>query len=211
MLYIVVGLIGALLMFSGDMLLYYTPKDFDYEEGKNQNIMQVITDVMKELPAKRVTAAGMIGPIAAFLYCIGYYHIIVITGEAWRTVAVVAFLCLCLGIISGGAYHSHCAYLGLIGDDKYNEARDIVIKYFSKIGYVLYIAEGIGYVLLIVLIVTGNTVLPQWMFLLTPGILFLLKKLVRRLPKGIRVIVSGGWTNLISVIYYLAVLIICLQ
>ena len=39
------------------------------------------------------------------------------------------------------------------------------------------------------------------------GMLFLLKPAVGRLPKGIRIIISGGWTNLISVIYYAAVLI----
>ena len=54
----------------------------------------------------------------------------------------------------------------------------------------------------------GKTVLPRWMFLLSPGILFLLKPIVGRLTKGIRIIVSGGWTNLISVIYYAAVLIV---
>jgi hypothetical protein len=37
--------------------------------------------------------------------------------------------------------------------------------------------------------------------------LFLLKPAVSRLPKGARVIISGGWMNLISVIYYSAVLI----
>jgi hypothetical protein len=46
------------------------------------------------------------------------------------------------------------------------------------------------------------------MFLLSPGVLFLLKPVVGRLPKGIRIIISGGWTNLISVIYYTAVLIV---
>ena len=54
---------------------------------------------------------------------------------------------------------------------------------------------------------SGRTVLPQWMFLLSPGILFLMKTIVGRLPKGVRIIISGGWTNLISVIYYAAVLI----
>ena len=71
----------------------------------------------------------------------------------------------------------------------------------------MYFGEGIGFILLIVLIITDNTILPQWMFLLSPGVLFLLKKPFRRLPRGIRVIVSGGWTNLISVIYYIVALI----
>ena len=44
--------------------------------------------------------------------------------------------------------------------------------------------------------------------LLSPGILFLLKPAVGRLPKGVCVIISGGWTNLISVICYAAVLIV---
>lgn len=106
---------------------------------------------------------------------------------------------LCMGIIAGGAYHSHCAYLGLLGDDKYKDSRDIVLKYFSKLALVLYGGEGIGFLLLIILIVTGNTMLPRWFFMLKP--------LVSKLPKGVRVIISGGWSNLISVIYFSAVLI----
>ena len=52
-----------------------------------------------------------------------------------------------------------------------------------------------------------NDVVKQEIILLSPGMLFLLKPAVGRLPKGIRIIISGGWTNLISVIYYAAVLI----
>ena len=81
------------------------------------------------------------------------------------------------------------------------------MKYFQKMPLILYAGEGIGFLLLIFLIVTGKTVLPRWIFLLSPGMLFLLKPAVSRLPKGARVIISGGWMNLISVIYYSAVLI----
>ena len=42
-------------------------------------------------------------------------------------------------------------------------------------------------------------------FALGSAVLFLLKPVVGRLPKGVRINVSGGWTNLISVIYYAAV------
>lgn len=209
MLFAIVGLLGALFMFCGDMILYYTPDDFDYQAGSSQNMMQAVIDVMKKLPVKRVVIGGLIGPTAAFLYCIGFYHIVVIADASWHICAVTAFLFLCLGIICGGAYHSHCAYLGLLGNDAHHASREIVINYFSKLAYVMYVGEGIGFLLLVIMIVVGKTQLPQWMFLLSPGVLFLLKGFMRRLPKGIRVIVSGGWTNLISVIYYIAV-IICL-
>lgn len=207
--YVIAGLAGALLMFAGDMLLYYTPKDFAYgPKSSSAEKIQAITDVMKELPKKRVMAGGMLGPISAFLYCVGFYHMVLMTDESMKTLAVAAFLISCFGIITGGAYHSHCAYLGLLGEDKFADALQAVEKYFQKMPLIFYAGEGIGFLLLIVLIVSGHTILPGWMFLLSPGILFLLKLAVGRLPKGIRIIVLGGWTNLISVIYYLAVLIL---
>ena len=205
---VLVGLIGALLMFAGDMLLYYTPKDFGYgPTSPAEERINAIIDVMKALPVRRVIAGGMIGPVAAFLYCVGFYHIVLMTDEPSHMLAMAAFLLSCFGIITGGAYHSHCAYLGLLGDDKNRAALNTAMKYFQKLPLILYAGEGIGFLLLVFLIVTGKTVLPRWMFLLSPGILFLLKPVVGRLPKGLRIIVSGGWTNLISVIYYAAVLI----
>ena len=203
-----IGLAGALLMFAGDMLLYYTPEDFACgPKSSAEERINAIIDVMKELPAGRVMAGGMIGPIAAFLYCIGFYHIVLMTNEQTYTLAMAAFLLSCFGIIIGGAYHSHCAYLGLLGDDGGRNALNAAMKYFQKLPLILYAGEGIGFLLLIFLIVTGKTVLPRWIFLLSPGMLFLLKPAVSRLPKGARVIISGGWMNLISVIYYSAVLI----
>ena len=204
-----VGLAGALLMFAGDMLLYYTPKDFGYGPNSSaEERINAVIDVMKGLPAGRVMAGGMLGPVAAFLYCVGFYHIVLMTGDQARALAVTAFLLSCLGIIAGGAYHSHCAYLGLLGDGENRQALDTVMRYFQKLPLILYAGEGIGFLLLAFLIVTGKTVLPRWMLLLSPGILFLLRPVVGRLPKGVRIIISGGWTNLISVIYYAAVLII---
>lgn len=209
MIYVViVGLAGALLMFAGDMLLYYTPEDFAYDsKSSSAEKIQAIVDVMKELPTKRVMVGGMVGPISAFLYCVGFYHMVLITDERMKTLAVAAFLFSCFGIITGGAYHSHCAYLGLLGEDRFRDALKVVGKYFQKLPLIFYAGEGIGFLLLAVLIVSGHTILPRWMFLLSPGILFLLRSAVGCLPKGIRIIVSGGWTNLISVIYYLAMLI----
>ena len=171
-----IGLAGALLMFAGDMLLYYTPKDFSYgPKSSTEEKLNSIIDVMKNLPSKRVMAGGMIGPVAAFLYCVGFYHIVLMTNEQSHALAMAAFLLSCFGIIAGGAYHSHCAYPGLLGDDRNRDALNTVMKYFQKLPLILYAGEGIGFLLLIILIATGKTVLPRWMFLLSPGILFLLK------------------------------------
>ena len=161
-----------------------------------------IIDIMKKLPPKRVMLGGLIGPVAAFLYCIGFYHIVLITDEAFHNAAFAAFLLSCFGIIAGGAYHSHCAYLGLLGADEHRDGLDIAMKYFQKLALILYAGEGLGLLILIVLIALGKTVFPQWMALISPGVLFLLKPLSRKLPKGLHMVICGGYTNFIFIVYY---------
>ena len=62
---LIVGLAGALLMFCGDMTLYYDKNDFIHDGTINP-----IVNIMKKLPPLRVMIGGWIGPVAAFLYCI---------------------------------------------------------------------------------------------------------------------------------------------
>lgn len=194
---LIVGLAGALLMFCGDMTLYFDKNDYVHDGTINP-----IIDIMKKLSPKRVMMGGLIGPVAAFLYCIGFYHIVLITDESMHIAAFAAFLLSCLGIISGGAYHSHCAYLGLLGADDKRDDLEIVMKYFQKLALILYSGEGLGLLILIVLIASGKTIFPQWMALLSPGVLFMLKPLSRKLPKGLHMVVCGGFTNIIFVVYY---------
>ena len=200
---LVIGLLGALLMFCGDMILYFDKNDYE-----QNGTLQPIIDIMKKLPKIRVMIGGWIGPIAAVLYCIGFYHIVLIAEETYHTIAFIAFLLACLGIIAGGAYHSHCAYLGLLGQDEQKEDLKIVMSYFQKLPIILYGGEGLGLLILLFLVVTGKTILPAWMAVLTPGVLFLLKPLARKLPKGLHMVICGGFSNLIFVVYYLVMLVV---
>lgn len=162
---------------------------------------------MKKVGRTRLHIGGMLGPISAFFYCIGYYHIVLISAPNHMTMAFIAFLSCCLGIICGGTFHSECANLGLMGRYDEKPQLDEVIRYlgFQKIflmGFSL-----IGYALLIAMIALGYTMLPRWAVLFTPPFVLFLTPLVSRLPKGIHMIVRGGWTNMISVIYYTALLV----
>ncbi len=202
---LLVGLAGALLMFCGDMLLYYDKNDFEHD-----GTLDPIRNIMKKLPVGRVMLGGYIGPIAAFLYCIGFYHIVLITDPSWKTVGFCAFLFSCMGIIAGGTYHSHCAYLGFLGSDEQKKDLDIALKYFQKFPIILYAGEGLGLLVLAFLIIFGKTVLPGWMALFTPGMLFLLRPVTKRLPKGIHMIISGGFTNIIFIVYYMIMIAVCI-
>ena len=195
---LVIGLVGALLMFCGDMILYYDKNDFVHD-----GTITPIINIMKELPAKRIMIGGWIGPVAAFLYCLGFYHIVLVTDETLYKWAFAAFLFNCLGIIAGGAYHSHCVYLGLLGAEEQRDDLNIVMKYFQKLPLILYIGEGLGLLVYLVLMVSGKTLFPRWMAVLSPGVLFLLKPLSRKLPRGLHMILCGGFSNIIFVVYYI--------
>ena len=117
-----------------------------------------------------------------------------------------------MGIICGGAYHSHCAYYGLIGRQEHEESMNEIVKYLGVQKYFVFGLQGIGFLALAVFIVLGWTIMPRWMFFFTPGILFFFAPLTRKLPKGFNIAIGGGWTNWISIIYYAWALItmVCL-
>jgi len=118
----------------------------------------------------------------------------------------ISFVTYCISIIMGGAYHTHCSNLGLIGKTGNEEAIGKVSKYLSYQSMILYALQVVSLLLLIVCVAAGWTVFPRWMALLTPRVLYLLLPLVRKLPKLLHMVIAGGWTNLIFVIYYITVI-----
>lgn len=195
------GLIGAIMMFIGDMTLYYSKDDF-----VSSGTLDPIIDIMKKISRKRLYIGGVLGPVAAFFYCAGYYHLVLIVEDKFLTAGWILFLVNSLGIICGGAYHSHCANLGLIGRHENKETMDEVIRFLDLIRKIAFGIQGIGFAGMAVMILFGWSILPRWMIVFSPAVLFLLTPFVRKLPKGWHMIICGGWTNLISVIYYVALI-----
>lgn len=204
-IFLIIGLIGALLMFMGDMVLYYSKDDY-----VSDGTLNPIIEIMKEESRGRLYAGGIIGPLAAFVYCIGYYHLVLVMNEQYQTMGWICFFINCLGIICGGAYHSHCAYLGLITRHDAKVALEEIHKYLNVQKVVAFGLQGIGFLLLAIYIVLQWTIFPWWVAMFSPGILFLLFPFTRKLQKGLHMIIGGGWTNLISVIYYGVALIVVL-
>lgn len=67
LIWLIMGLIAAIFMFVGDMLLYYDKKDY-----VSDGTFHTVISLMKNVSDKRLYVGGIIGPIAAFLYCLGY-------------------------------------------------------------------------------------------------------------------------------------------
>ncbi|EFI42484.1 DUF6796 family protein [Peptoniphilus sp. oral taxon 386] len=196
------GLLGAILMFLGDMTLYYDKNDYSSDDG-----LSSIIGIMKNVSRKRLYIGGMLGPISAFLYCVGFYHIVLFIDERYFILGWTGFLVSCLGIICGGVYHSHCANLGLIGRHDNKDTLDEVFDFLKFQRRIVFVFCSIGYIIVTVIIFLDLTELPRWMFIFSQTVLIMFIPFLRKLPKGFHMILCGGWTNLVSVIYYVAVLI----
>ncbi len=66
---------------------------------------------------------------------------------------------------------------------------------------------GLGNLGLAIMILFGLTIFPSWLVLLTPLVLVTLTPLLGKLPRGLHMIICGGWFNLIYFIYYLSLFI----
>ena len=199
---ILIGLLGSFLMFLGDMTLYYDPNDYDGKDTINN-----IIGIMKNVSIKRLYIGGLLGPICAFIYCIGFFHIVLGIQEKYLIIGWFVFLINVFGMILGGAYHIQCAYLGLLSRHENKGALDEFLKFLKFQAKIVFGIMAIANITLVLVILFGFTVFPRWQALFTPIFLLILTPLAERLPKGLHLIIRGGWFNLIYFIYYLTLLI----
>ena len=197
-----IGLLGSFLMFLGDMILYYDSKDYDGKDTINS-----IIGIMKSVSIKRLYTGGLLGPICAFIYCIGFYHIVLATQEKYLNLAWFVFLINIFGMILGGAYHIQCAYLGLLSRYENKGAFDEFLKFLKFQAKIVFGIMASANIAITLIILFGLTIFPRWQALFTPIFLLIFTPLAERLPKGIHMIIRGGWFNLIYFIYYLSLLI----
>ena len=196
-----VGLLGSLVMFAGDMLLYYTPGPYDMD-----GILRPYAQIMRGLPEGRVRLGGLLGPVAAFLYVMGFAGLpMLATGEfpwlMWAVAALLAFALVC-----GGAYHAQYPYLALAARTGDDELVGRVAENIMALQRMATVPMYVAFVLLGALVVLGQTVLPQWLVVLTPLVTSFLGFVWLRVPQPARCILFGGWSNLVLTIMFAALL-----
>ncbi len=196
------GLVGAFLLFCGDMILYYNKDTI-----KSDDWLSPLIDNMVKESRIRLYIGSLIGPLAAFLYSIGFYHIVLITKPEHSLLAWISFLINCLAIIYGGTYHSYFANLGLIFRHGSKACSDETLNFLNIQKNIAFGLQGLGFFTMALLIVMSFTILARWMLIFTPLCLIMLMPLINKLPSKAHIILHGGWTNIISIIYYIALII----
>lgn len=197
------GLLGSILMFAGDMLLYFTPGAYNMD-----GTLRPYLRIMRDVPAGRVRIGGALGPVAAFFYVLGFAGIALVArgGLAWLvwlSAALLAFALVC-----GGAYHAQYVYLSVIAKAGREELYDEVA---GNIMFVMRFATApmyLGFVLLAAGVALGQTTLPAWSAALTPLVTSLLGLIWMRVPQPARCVLFGGWSNLVFTIMFAAMLLL---
>ncbi|MCD4682842.1 MAG: hypothetical protein K8R86_06135, partial [Bacteroidales bacterium] len=164
------GILGSLLMFSGDMILYYEPVS-----GAEYNSVAV----MSAMPIERLIAGGLIGPFASIFSIIGGYIFYIVFRSVNKVLAKILFASFAVLFVVAGTYHAVFANYGIIGrlpESLRSEQLLLFRTYMESIYTVIFICATIWTLILFYLVIFKKSLYPLWMLLFTPSLLILLGK-----------------------------------
>jgi uncharacterized protein DUF6796 len=196
------GLAGALLFFAGDMFFYgYLGPGSGFADGMRATVAQAST--------QRLFAGGLIGPPAACLCIIGFWHVYLNvrpSSELFGRVMLAAFFIFMVG---GSAVHTLWTAKGLALKYCYGQGwpcSDLltITKSYWTLSYNLASIPGyLAGVILMGLVLTRRTWYPRWTALVNPGVLILLSPLAAKVPSPLGAILVGGSANLSIAVFFL--------
>ena len=194
------GLIGALLMFTGDMLLYG-------HFGSGAEFISRYKTVITEASSLRLYLAGALGPVAAIFYLIGVSHLYMRLQPARAVVRIATSLAFAAMFVIAGAVHAVWAAYALVlrGVARGQASTDLETVMGAYLDLVYKMAEIVGYpsaLLLFVLVLMRRTTYPRWSAFLNPGLIVLASSLVVFLPAPIGAPIVGGLFNLAFVVFF---------
>jgi hypothetical protein len=196
------GLAGALLFFAGDMLFY------GHLGAGNMFASGALTTVQRS-STERLFAGGLVGPIAACLCIVGFWH--VYRNVRPDTLGRLMFAAFFVMMVVGSAVHALWVAKG-IGMKYCSGPRSDcapvleLAKHYWGLLYIMSATPGyVGTALLGYLVVSGKTIYPRWAILANPAVILLVFSLgATHIPSPIGALVVGGATNL-SIVTFFAV------
>jgi len=197
------GIFGALLFFTGDMLFYgHLGPGTGFHEG--------MLATVSSASLARLFAGGLVGPVAACLCIIGFWHVYVNVRPSAARIGQIMFAAFFVLMVFGSAIHTLWTAKGLAlkycyGDDDVG-CRSLLQATSSYWDLAYNIGAVPGYaaaLLLIALVLLGKTWYPKWTVLANPAALMLLSPLANRAPAPFGAILAGGFTNLTIAIFFL--------
>jgi hypothetical protein len=196
------GLAGALLFFAGDMLFYgYFGAGAGFIEGMHLTV--------KAASLERLFAGGLVGPAAACLCIVGFWHVYRNVRSEAALAGRIMFASFFMLMVAGSAVHALWTAKGLAMKFCTGPVPDCAtlraaIQSYWTIAYNMGATPGyFGAAMLAILVVLGKTRYPRWTILANPAALILLSPLAERVPSPIGAVLVGGSANLAIAIFFL--------
>ena len=190
------GLCGALLFFAGDMLFYG-------HWGPGARFHEGMLETVRNASVARLYAGGLVGPFAACLCIVGFWHVYLNVRPAQAPIGRVMLVLFAVLMVFGSAIHTLWTARGIALKSCYDSSDNgcfsvvLATNHYWELAYNIGAVPGyIGAVLLIGLVLWGKTWYPRWTVLANPAALILLEPLADRAPAPIGAVLSGGFTNL---------------
>jgi hypothetical protein len=196
------GLTGALLFFCGDMLFYG-------HLGAGASAHEGMQRVVREAPLARLFAGGLVGPPAACLCIIGFWHVGQNITPRSPLLGRVVFYTLAAMMVAGSAVHALWVPRGLATRYELSltaHAPDLfaALRRYWELAYDLAAVPAyIGAILLLLVVLFRKSIYPRWTVLANFGLLSTLAPLASQVPSPIGAILVGGFTNLSIAIFFL--------
>ncbi len=195
----IAGMLGGIILFIGDMLFYYSPNSTDFLQN-----MAVTSDA-------RIIASGVCALLTSWLYLLGagqvYYAFKIDQSKAKY---IVFFSFASIGIAYGIV---HAAYLAIAISAKLALANqldmlssvELARNANNMLRNIIYPIFALLSVVFITQVWRKKTRYPKWMVFAFPLLPFLLEGLIiNNLSGSLKIIISGGYLNIIFFIFFLA-------
>lgn len=200
------GLAGALLFFVGDMLFYgHFGSGADFSAG--------LVSTVTHASDARLYAGGLVGPFAACLCILGFWHVYLNTRASNPFLSRLILLCFSLLMIFGSAVHTLWTARGLALKYCYAQSAPCTelatsVKSYWSLAYNLGAIPGyLGAILLLLLVLFRRTNYPRWTAFFNPAILIVLSPLAVYIPAPFGSIFVGGSDNLSIALFFLVSLL----
>jgi hypothetical protein len=178
--------------------------------GSGANFHEGMLSTVRHASQARLYAGGLVGPLAACLCILGFWHVYRNVNPPRGFLARLMLVCFVVLMVFGSAVHALWTAKGLaiqncFGDDDAGcRALLSSVNSYWSLAYNLGAVPGyLAAILLIFLVLFGKTRYPKWTVLANPAFLIFVSPLAERIPAPFGAIFVGGSANLAIALFFL--------
>ncbi len=198
----ILGILGGLLLFMGDMLFYYNGDQTD-------TLLNMATSA-----DWRILLSGILALISTWFYLLGLvpvYYAFKSVKPQLRYIVILSFagILIAYGVVHGAFVAiATSAKIAIQNDLDLKKTTFLAIQINNAIRLLVYPLFFVLSFVFISQVWNKKTLYPRWMIFFFPLIPFILQYLIKDLFKGKwEVIIIGGYFNLILIVFFTASLI----